>query len=282
MVLARSSNGHPLAEPQDGDPVGDLEDVVQVVGDDHDAEIPFRQALDEVEHLTRLGDAERRGGLVEDDETGVPHHRLRHGDGLSLASREPGDGLPNRFERGDGEAVQRFPRGALHARLVEHETDASPLPPQEHVGDDVEVVGEREILVDDLDAELGCVTRAVDVDVGPVVAHLAFVEWIDADDALDQRRLAGPVVADESHDLAAADLEIDPVERLDGAEGLRDPPKLEERRVSSGHYVGGVWEAPRRLPHSVPVSSISCSLCRSPYRRCRRYRSPRPSGSCPR
>ena len=166
VVLARSSKATRWPSRRTVIRSAHLEDVVQVVGDDHDSEIPFRQALDEIEHLARLGDAERRGGLVEDDEPGVPHHRLRHRDRLSLASREPGDRLPNRFERRDREAVQRLPRGALHARLVEHEAGAGPLPPEEHVGDDVEVVREREILVDDLDAELGGVARAVDVDVG--------------------------------------------------------------------------------------------------------------------
>ena len=51
---------------------------------------------------------------------------------------------------------------------------------------------------------------------------LALVERVDADDALDERRLAGAVVADERHHLAGADLEVDPVERLHRAERLRD------------------------------------------------------------
>ena len=91
---------------------------------------------------------------------------------------------------------------------------------------------EREILIDDLDTELGGVTRAVDVDMGTVVEHLALVEGINTDNALDERRLAGPVVADQSHDLAATDLEVDAVERLDGAEGLR-APRSSRRGVSA-------------------------------------------------
>ena len=47
--------------------------------------------------------------------------------------------------------------------LVEDEA-ALALPAEEHVLDDVEVVAEREVLVDDLDAEGGGVARAVDVD----------------------------------------------------------------------------------------------------------------------
>ena len=107
------------------------------------------------------------------------------------------------------------------------------LAPEEHVGDDVEVVGEREILVHDLDPELGGVARAVDVDRLALEEDLALVERVDPDDALDQRRLAGAVVADEGHDLAPAHLEVDAVERLDRSEGLRDAPALEQRRFES-------------------------------------------------
>ena len=126
-------------------------------------------------------------------------------------------------------SVSREARSMLDSSRT---TRCGPLAPEEHVGDDVEVVGEREVLVHDLDPEPGGVARAVDVDALALEAHLAFVERVDADDALDQRRLAGAVVADEGHDLAAADLEVDPVERLDGAERLRDALALEERRVS--------------------------------------------------
>jgi hypothetical protein len=39
---------------------------------------------------------------------------------------------------------------------------------------------------------------------------------------MHQSRLAGPVVADKSDAFPALDVKIDPVERLDGTEGLRD------------------------------------------------------------
>ena len=103
-----------------------------------------------------------------------------------------------------------------------------------HVLDDVEVVAEREILVDDLDPELGGVLRAVDRDRLAVEEDLAAVGRVDAGDALDQRRLAGTVVADERHHLAGAHLEVDVGERLHGAEVLRDPAELEQRRSVAG------------------------------------------------
>ena len=65
------------AEAEHGDPCRHLEDVVQVVRDEDDGEPLLGQPLDELEHLLGLRDAERRGRLVEDDELGVPLHRLR-------------------------------------------------------------------------------------------------------------------------------------------------------------------------------------------------------------
>ena len=91
--LAALELGDVLAEAQHGDRVGDLEDVVQVVGDQDHGEALLAEALDEVQHLPRLRDAERRGRLVEDHDPRVPHHRLGDGDGLALAAGEPGDGL---------------------------------------------------------------------------------------------------------------------------------------------------------------------------------------------
>jgi hypothetical protein len=120
----------------------------------------------------------------------------------------------------------------LHVRLVEHDAQAGPLSAQEHVRYHVEIVREREVLVDDLDAESGRVPRAVDRHRLPLEPNLALVEGMDPDHALDQRRLSGAVVADERHHLAATDLEVDPVERADRPEGLRHADALEQRGVS--------------------------------------------------
>ena len=51
---------------------------------------------------------------------------------------------------------------------------------------------------------------------------------MDAGDALDERRLAGAVVADERHDLAGAHLEVDVRQGLHGPERLREVADLEE------------------------------------------------------
>ena len=64
----------------------DLEHIVHVVADEHDADAGLRQPADELEHLLGLRDTKCGGRLVEDHDAAVPEHGLRDGDGLALAS----------------------------------------------------------------------------------------------------------------------------------------------------------------------------------------------------
>ena len=105
-----------LTEAEHRDPVRHLKDVVEVVRDQHDREPTVCQSPHEVEHLARLGDAERGRRLVEDDDLRVPHHGLGDRDGLALAAGEPGDRLAHRAERRDGEAVECRTRDAAPCR----------------------------------------------------------------------------------------------------------------------------------------------------------------------
>src|SRR5205823_15001933 len=107
-----------------------------------------------------------------------------------------------------------------------------------------------EILVDHLDAELGCVLRAVDVLLLALEHDLSAIWCVRARDAFDEGRLHRTVVADEGHDLAAPHLEVDVGQRLHGAERLRDASKLEERGpVHRGAFpTTKPVEAPGRAP----------------------------------
>ena len=107
------------------------------------------------------------------------------------------------------ERLQRLGRALLHHRLLEPLERVVRLAAEEHVLDDVEVVAEREILVDDLDPEPGGVLRAGDVRPAGPRRGSRRSRRVDAGDRLDQRRLAGAVVADERHHLAAVHLEVD-------------------------------------------------------------------------
>ncbi len=107
------------------------------------------------EHLALLGHAERRRGLVHQDDAGVPVDRPADRHRLPLAAREPPDG---RVEPVDVEVELRHRGlgGLGHGAAVDHRQEAEGAPhglaPEEDVGADRQVVGQGEVLVDGLDA----------------------------------------------------------------------------------------------------------------------------------
>ena len=133
--------------------------------------------------IARLGDAERRGRLVHDHELRVPEHGLRDRHRLPLAARERGDRLPDRAHGRHREARERLVRRLLHRLLVQEDASVQALPPEEHVLHDVQVVTEREILVDGLDAERGGLAGRADPDRLPVPEDLPVFGSVDPRDA---------------------------------------------------------------------------------------------------
>ena len=161
------------------------------------------------------------GGLVEDDDLGVPEHGLGDGDGLALATGQAGDPLADRLHGAHRQRLERLlarpaPCCSRRGRC------RGALAAEEHVLDDVEVVAQREVLVDDLDAQRAGVARRVHGDRAALEEVVAGVDRVRAADALDERGLAGAVVADQGGDLARVGGEVDVLEHVDGAEALVD------------------------------------------------------------
>ena len=211
--LALHLRGH-LPEVQARDVVGHREDVVHVVGDEDDGEPVVGQPPDEVEHLLGLGDAQRGGRLVEDHELAVPQHRPRDRHGLALAAGQARHVLAHRPQRAHREALEGLVGALLHGRLVQRDPGLD-LAAEEHVVHHVEVVAQGEVLVDDLDAQRVGLLRPGDVDRLALPEELAALERVDADDRLDQRALAGAVVADERGDLTQVAVEVDVAQDVD-------------------------------------------------------------------
>ena len=154
-----------------------------------------------------LGDAQRGGRLVEDDHPRLAQQRPRDRHGLALAARERADLGAHAEQRRDRQLGEQLRRALLHRDLVEHAhaargPGASELAPEEEVGDDVEVVAQREVLVHGGDARAVASAGHVDLDRAAVAHERAGVGGLDPGDRLDERRLAGAVVADQGDDLA--------------------------------------------------------------------------------
>ena len=124
---------------------------------------------------------------------------------------------------------EQLGRLLLHGSFVEDVPVAvRGLLAEEEVGDDVEVLAKREVLVDGRDPEFRRGLRRVELDTLPPERRLAVVRRLHARDRLDQGRLAGAVVAQEAHDLAGPHLQVDLLHGFDGAEALRHSLQREE------------------------------------------------------
>ncbi len=77
-----------LAAPQHGDPVGDLEHLVQLVADEDDRHALALKTLEDPEELARLLRGEHRRRLVEDQDVRPAVERLHDLDALLLADRD--------------------------------------------------------------------------------------------------------------------------------------------------------------------------------------------------
>src|SRR5205823_3357692 len=129
------------------------------------------------------------------------------------------------------------PRGlAPHRALVQHAEHAAErvgptyLAAEEDVRRDVERRRDGEILIDGLDPGTARVAGGPEVHGLGVEQDLALVRLDRARERLDQRRLAGAVVADDREDLLRIELEVSASQREDVAVALDESPRLEDRR----------------------------------------------------
>ncbi len=189
------------------------------------------QPLHQVEDLGGLLDAEGGGGLVEDDELGLAQHGAGDRHGLALTAGERGDGDTDTGDP-DGQGGQELAGAALHLHLVE-DAEALELPAEEEVADDIDVVAQRQVLVHRRDAQVLGVVGLADGDRAPLPLDDAVIDGVHAGDRLDQRGLAGTVVAHQGDHFTGVDLEFYVGQGLNGTEPLRDPSQRQHGR--SGH-----------------------------------------------
>ncbi len=116
--------------------------------------------------------------------------------------------------------------------IAESSSDPAPcvqFAPQEHVAGCVDVVGEGELLVDDLDPLQSRVARVVDGDRLAIDEDLPRVGGVSPRQGVHQRGLAGTVAADEADDLARVQVDGDPVDGVQATERHTDVAQLDER-----------------------------------------------------
>ena len=220
----------PVAHHRDA--LAEREDLVEPVRDEEHRRALRAQRLDDAEEAVDLRLRERGGGLVHDDHARLGRERLGDLDDLLVGDREPAR---------DAVGVE------LDAELVEQALDLAPhrargrcAGSSQRLGADEDVLGDRQIreqrglLEDDGDAGRVRLRGRVEDDLLAVDQHPPAVGPVHAGEDLDERRLAGAVLADERVRLAAAQLDPAVLERAHRAEALARVVDHEQRRVAVG------------------------------------------------
>ena len=239
-----------LAVLEDRHPVGEPRHLAHAVGDVDDRRAAGLDPVDGAEQELAFLLVERRGRLVHHHHLGVERDRLGDLDHLLAGDVEV------RHQRvgvdADVEEVEHAARLGAHSGGVD-DAAARRLAAEEDVLRHRSLGQQRELLVDHRDADPERLHR---VGEGPRLAaeaHLAGVGPKDPGEDLDQRRLAGAVLADERMRLAGAAIEADVAQRVHAAERLRDVRHLDDRRGAHARL------HPARTKASASANSVSRS-----------------------
>jgi hypothetical protein len=191
---------------EDGDPVAQVEDLLEPVGDVEDGGAALAQAADEAVEEFDLGVGERGGRLVHADEVGPLGERLGDLGDLLVGDREPAD-VRGGGEVLDAEVGEGLGGGGDHGAAVD---EAAPL----GFAAEVDVLG---------DGELGQEVELLEHRGDPGVLGLegvgegdgaaaqldgAGVGGVDAGEDLHERGLAGAVLPHQCVDLPLVHREV--------------------------------------------------------------------------
>ena len=192
---------------------------------------------------------ERGGRLVEQQEPGPVEHGPGDGDELALPARQQSrPGGRGRACRCRGSEQQPAPRRTCRLRTAG--PTAAPGPRKRLAT--ASRLSHRARSCHTTETPRACTPAAVPSSGRPSSVTSPASGLSDAGQAGDQRRLAGAVPADQRHELARAEVEVDVVEHDGRPEPAGQPPGLQARRRS-----GTVEHAIPQIKHGTSVTLSS-------------------------
>ncbi len=210
------------AVAQDGEGVGDLEHLVDPVGDEDDGVAAVAQGVQDLEEPGAVRRREARGRLVQDDELGPCAQGAGDGHEGAFGSCEVGDdGVRVEVRGDDAQGLGALPAGPPPG----HQPRAARIP-----GAQGDVLGDRhppdqpQVLVDEGHGAGG--RRGAERMAGD--GHLARVRVMDAREHLDEGGLPGAVGTEQGQDAAGGDVEVDGVQGEGAAEPLDETAYADE------------------------------------------------------
>src|SRR5699024_3320729 len=217
---------HEAAVLQDGDPVAQVEDLFQPVGDVEHGNAALLQPPDQGVEQLDLVVRQCRSGLVHGDDAGIEAHRLDDLDHLLLGHGQAAD-LAVRGDAFDAQVREQGGCVAGHPGLI-HQAPAAWFATEVDVlrhgalGQQVELLEDR-----GHPGSLG-LQRVGEADLPSLEGDRPAVGLVHAGQDLHHGGLAGPVLSHQCMHLPRMYHQVDPVQDLNSAEGLGDPLHLQD------------------------------------------------------
>src|ERR1700726_2841204 len=96
----------------------------------------------------------------------------------------------------------------MHLTLRLKDSESTDFSAQEDVRRNVEVIEERQVLIDHRNAESACAVGRADRDSGPINSNTALIRYNDTAQDFHESRLARSVVADNPEDLIGHEIHV--------------------------------------------------------------------------
>ena len=187
----------------------------------------MRHVTQQAEDFIRFAGGQHRGRFVQDQELLIEIEELQDFELLFLAGRHGRDRLVERHAKRHP-VKEGFER--LHL-LAPFDDGWSVGPTDNEIFCSGQGGNQREVLVHHADAERLRVARIVNGHLIAVQQEFPPVGGIKSHDALDERRLAGAVLAEQRMEGARRDLDRYVLQRFERAERLRHANRFERRRA---------------------------------------------------
>ncbi len=240
---------HHRAVAQHGEPVAHPVALRQPMAHQHDRDAGRAQLLDDAEQHLDFRTAQRGSRLVENQHARAERHPACDRHHLLLAEPERAD-LVGRIDV-EPVALDDLAGARPHLAAVDPRAEAARLVTEEDVLGHAAFGNQVDFLVDRADARALRGTRAVERHGHAVDADLARIGLVKAGEDLDQRRLAGAVLAHQPVHLARAQRQRHAVQRAHDAERLADAVRFEHDGLAVGARVGA-GSGGKRCVHRAP------------------------------
>ena len=229
--LRRIAIADDLALAKNADAVGDLENLVKLVGDEDDGLAGVAKRPHDAEEFLDLLRRQNGCRFVKDQHIGRTEQHLQDFHALLDSDRK----VPDQGFRRHIHAIAVVDVLDLGARRVQIEIVRAPcrFNAQNDVLDNAEHRDKHEMLMHHADAGLDAVARPVKGRRRAIDQNLAAILAVKTRQDVHQGGFAGTILAKKPKHLASANLQVDILVRPDRAKALADATQLDIHRNSS-------------------------------------------------